>query len=212
MASCGTGINKTISCINEYISKTVQKTRDSISNAFVYITFTTFKQIYKVKQFFKKNLKDNVKLEHVLIYDHFNMYYYTITHDNKEHSFHYLIPKSLKEDAINKLTNNLIKNTKSNLQMKSDNKKKILHASFVTENDDMLCEITEDLQLFKYYFDTGTKKKDICFWKDVLHIIEKKYDKVIDKSNTYLYIILNDEELTEKTLLLSGILSDHVRF
>ena len=77
MASCGTGINKTISCINEYISKTVQKTRDSISNAFVYITFTTFKQVYKVKQFFKKNLKDNVKLEHVLIYDHFDIYYYT---------------------------------------------------------------------------------------------------------------------------------------
>ena len=106
----------------------------------------------------------------------------------------------------------MIKNTKSHIQEKDNNKRKVLHASFVTENDDMLCEITEDLQLFKYYFDMGTKKKDMLLWKDLLHIIEKKYNKTIDKCSTYLYIILNDEDLTEKTLLLSGLLLEHVRF
>jgi hypothetical protein len=212
MVGCTTGLNIAMGRLNEYISNVITNTTNKISNVFVYITFTTFKHAYKVRQFFKRKLKDDIKLEHVMNYDTFNVYHYSITRENQLYTFHYLIPNMLKQDAVNKLTNNLIKNTTANIQKKDENKRKILHASFVTENDDTLCEITEDLQLFKYYFDTGTKKKDLLLWKDLLHIIEKKYNKTIDKCSTYLYIILNDEDLTEKTLVLSGILTEHIRF
>jgi uncharacterized protein YpmB len=212
MLTCTTGLNTSMGHLNDYISRVITNTTNKISNVFVYLTYTTFKHAYKVRQFFKRDLKDDVKLEHVMNYDTFNIYYYTITHKNNQYTFHYLVPNVLKQDEVNKLTNGLIKNTKSHIQEKDNNKRKVLHASFVTENDDMLCEITEDLQLFKYYFDMGTKKKDMLLWKDLLHIIEKKYNKTIDKCSTYLYIILNDEDLTEKTLLLSGLLLEHVRF
>lgn len=201
-----------MSGITSSLSAFYKNTKSCICNIFLSMTFSSFKGIYKVKQYFHKTLKDNVSLNNITNYGSFSIYSYTITQHDKVYVFNYIIPNNLNEKEIEILKNNLLKDTLENIQTKEDYKKNILHASFVNQNEDVLCDITEELHYLKYYFNSTATKNDMLFWNDILQIIQQKYNRTIDKCNTYVYIILNDEELTEKTLLLSGILNEHVRF
>ena len=212
MAGCTDGLKSTLNNINNGIYGFYQTTKSCICNALLSMTFISFKGIYKVKQYFHKTLTDDVKLEYITEYESFNIHCYNIIQDNKIYVFNYLIPNYLHDKEKDILKNNVIKDTKDNIQTKEDNKKCILHASFVTETNDILCDITDELHSFKYYFNNDIKNDDMLYWDDLLHIIQIKYNRTIDKYNTYIYIILNDEELTEKTLLLSGIIHEHIRF
>ena len=117
-----------------------------------------------------------------------------------------------------------------NIEQKDKNKQRILHVSLQNDQGEFLCDITKDLQQFKYYFDTydssdscnssdneknvtnNEKNKNPLYWKHIIHIIEKKYNTELNANKLYLYLILNDSTLTEKTLLLSSIINDRVLF
>ena len=219
---------------NEYIEKyntsnitsTVSKNKlfvntntviNSCINLFIYIMlksiFTAFKWSFKIKKFFKKKLKNDIKIVEKKEYGTFEINNVVIVHNNTCSTLNYILPVQVKEKVKKTKLDYLINDTIKDIYNIEENKKKILHVSLVNDNNDILCEITSDLQEFKYYFDkTDQHNTCLLYWKDIVCIIENKYNRKLDIPNTYVYIILNDEHLSEKTILLGSILNDNVNF
>ena len=186
---------------------------DTITNFAISSIFSIYKVVFKVQNYFKRIMNDDIKFVDVKEYTHFKVYDYLFIHNNKTYQFHYIVDND--SDV-----NNLLIDTVNNIENKDKNKQRILHVSLQNDNEEFLCDITKDLQKFKYYFDllpdSSTKqactRQTLLYWKDIVHIVETKYNRILDVNCLYLYFILNDTILTEKTLLLSSILNDPVLF
>ena len=186
---------------------------DTITHFAISSVFSIYKVVFKVQNYFKRIMNDDIKFVDVKEYTHFKVYDYLFIHNNKTYQFHYIVDND--SDV-----NNLLIDTVNNIENKDKNKQRILHVSLQNDNEEFLCDITKDLQKFKYYFDllpdSSTKqactRQTLLYWKDIVHIVETKYNRILDVNCLYLYFILNDTILTEKTLLLSSILNDPVLF
>ena len=208
----------------------IKSVANVISTFIITNTITTvfflFKCGYKLTNTFKRILNDDIKFQNVVKYDHLQKFSYIIINNNKTYNFSYLVRddnyyKELtsSESKYNLIHNNegvlidkLLNDTVDNIKTKENNKNKILHVSLVTDNEETLCDLTELLQEFKYYFDLESTNPNIIYWKDIIHIVERKYDRKIDVNTTYVYFILNDSDLTEKTVLVSSIINDNITF
>lgn len=208
----------------------IKTVANAISTFIITNTITTvfflFKCGYSLSKTFKRILNDDIKFKSVVKYDHLQKFSYVIINNNKTYNFSYLVRddnyyKELtsSESKYNLIHNNegvlinkLLNDTVDNIKSKENNKNKILHASLVTDKDETLCDITELLQELKYYFDLESKNPNVIYWKDIIYIIEHKYNKKIEINSTYVYLILNDSDLTEKTVLVSSMLNDNVSF
>ena len=208
----------------------IKNVANAISTFIITNTITTvfflFKCGYKLTNTFKRILNDDIKFQNVVKYDHLQKFSYIIINNNKTYNFSYLVRddnyyKELtsSESKYNLIHNNegilidkLLNDTVDNIKSKENNKNKILHVSLVTDNDETLCDLTELLQELKYYFDLESKNPNVIYWKDIIYIIEHKYNKKIEINSTYVYLILNDSDLTEKTVLVSSMLNDNVSF
>jgi len=208
----------------------IKNVANAISTFIITNTITTvfflFKCGYSLSKTFKRILNDDVKFKSVVKYAHLQKFSYVIINNNKTYNFSYLVRddnyyKELtsSESKYNLIHNNegilidkLLNDTVDNIKSKENNKNKILHVSLVTDNDETLCDLTELLQELKYYFDLESTNPNVIYWKDIIHITEHKYNKKIDGNSTYVYFILNDSDLTEKTVLVSSILTDNISF
>ena len=115
------------------------------------------------------------------------------------------------------LLNKLISLTNQSLLHKENNKTKILYTGFINENDDLLCDITEELRLFKFYFDHISEHEPLLSphhftWNDLKLLIEHKYNRYINPLDVYVHTIKNDNDLTETQILLSSILQQTISF
>jgi len=200
---------------------------DTITHFALHSVFSIYKVVFKVQNYFKRIMNDDIKFVDVKEYTHFKIYEYIFIHNNKTYQFNYIIDNDNDSDI-----NTLLIDTLNNIENKDKNKQRILHVSLQNENTEFLCDITKELQKFKYYFDldpgistdevldNNSSAKQTCtkqiltllYWKDIVHIIENKYNRILDPHDIYLYFILNDTVLTEKTLVLSSILNDPVLF
>ena len=264
---------------------------DQLINISIDFVFTIFKYGFTTYEFIKKNIKrispDNITISEYIIYENFEIHTYKFIKNNDVYLFDFIFKK---EDMNNiQLLDELLNDTSDNLIEKHKNKKKILHASIMTDTETILCDITEVLKKLAYYFDCyneieeyneqyiepteseTTEQNDeseqneeseqsengyegddelrmACdrrhvvedeidivdldinvdvdvdidtdtdqsihklYWKDILEIVNMMYKKNIQSNSIYLYIILNDDQLTEKTILFSSILNKKVRF
>jgi len=199
-------------------------------NNFVYVSiqtvFTLFKYGFKaynyVSKKIKKRLINHIDFKSVKSYNSFEIQTYEFIKDEKTYLFNFLIKNSDKNNT--QLITTLIDDTYENIVEKDFNKNKILHASFMTDNENILCEISEELRRLRYYFDcykeyeyldgkiVKTDSVHQLYWKDIIEIISVKYNREINPNNVYLYTIINDDLLSEKTELLSSMLNKKVRF
>ena len=185
---------------------------NTITHFAISSVFSIYKVVFKVQNYFKRIMNDDIKFVDVKNYTHFKVYDYLFIHNNKTYQFHYIVNNDNDSDV-----NTLLIDTVNNIENKDKNKQRILHVSLQNDNEEFLCDITKELQKFKYYFDLDTDSSTTCttqilYWKDIVHIVENKYNRILDVNCLYLYFILNDTVLTEKTLLLSSILNDPVLF
>ena len=138
----------------------------------------------------------------------------TVTYETNVEMVTDLINMRLNENKTSRLMYK-IKNTMDNIIIKNQNKDKILHVSLILEDETSLCELTSELQKLRYYLDEGE-----MYWKDVIEIVKEKYknnehardifsDNFYSKK-IYVYMILNDSDLTTKTLLLSSVINEYV--
>lgn len=231
---------------------------NQIVNISLQVVFTIFKYGFSTYEYIKKNFKrilpDHITIVNYTVYNDFEIHTYKFIKDNIVYFFDYIIKNEDKNNI--QLLDEILNDTNNNLINKDDNKKKILHASIMTDTDTFLCDITDLLKRFRYYFDSYNEIdneidnvidneidltdnsndsdnndsddefeiEDNCeiidssysvhklYWKDILEIINSKYNKNLLPNNIYLYTILNDDELTEKTTLFSSILNKKVRF
>jgi hypothetical protein len=184
--------------------------------------FTLFKYSYNTysyfKKAFKKVLKNNIDIINIETYNTFQVMTYQFIKDDFVYVFDFIVKN--KEIDTNKLINLLLEDTNDNIKEKDKNKNLILHASIIESEEIVLCEITEELRKLRYYFNSHKeflinnelKSAHLLYWRDLLEIIEIKYKKKIDPTKVYLYIIYNNNALTEKTILLSSYLDTKIRF
>lgn len=217
-----------------YPRQIVNNFLDLVTNFTISSIFKLYKVVFKVRTYFKSILNNDIKFIDVKEYTTFKIYNYMFIYNNKTYGFNYIIHKDDCSDIID-ITDipdidALLQDTVNNIEQKDKNKQRILHVSLQNDQGEFLCDITKDLQQFKYYFDTydssdscnssdneknvtdNEKNKNPLYWKHIIHIIEKKYNTELNANKLYLYLILNDSTLTEKTLLLSSIINDRVLF
>lgn len=195
---------------------------ENLKNLSIQYIFTLFKYSYNTYSYFKKTfkkvLKNNINVIHIENYNTFQIMKYQFVKDDLVYVFDFIIKNN--EIDTNKLLNSLLEDTNDNIKEKDKNKNLILHASIIESEEIVLCEITEELRKLRYYFNSykeitinnELKSAHLLYWKDLLEIIEIKYKKKIDPIKVYLYIIYNNNALTEKTILLSSYLDTKIRF
>lgn len=150
------------------------------------------------------------------VYDLFKVYSYRFVKDDCEYFFDYII-RNVCEDK-DKLLEKMLKDTYSNILEKDNNKELFLYMSIVLSDETILCCILNEINKLRYHFDS-VDKDTLLYWSDIYEIIKEKYTNNIDEdiklnrlgylndiNNLYIYMILNDAELSEKTVLLSSVM------
>jgi hypothetical protein len=198
---------------------------DYFMSASIQMVFTVFRYGFNTYNFVSKKLKkklvNHTSLKNVKSYPSFEVHTYEIVKDEHSYLFDFIVKNNHKNNT--KLINTLVDDAYNNAIDKEDNKNKILHVSLMNSNEDILCEICEELRKFKYYFDCykeyncENNKEEYesvhhLYWKDILEIISTKYKKHIDPNTVFIYTILNDDTLSESTVLLSSILDRKIHF
>lgn len=196
---------------------------DNIYFVFGYIYYSYTKFVY-IKKSIKNYIGNNVNVKYECVgkneYDNFVLYEYRFFKNDSEYKYNYLIRNDQNESGV---FDDTLDDTYDNLEEKEKNNV-LLHASFMLNSDTIICDITNCVINLRYYFDCSEKKK-LIYWRDIYEIIKTDYTKGVSESvknerlnilnNTndiYLYLILNDESLTEKTLILSSVIDKIIYF
>ena len=203
---------------------------DNIYFIFGYIYYSYTKYVY-VRNYVKGYVKNsvgwgegdiNVKYECIdkKVYGNFILYEYRFFKNDLVYRYNYLIRDGQDTNDLSFM----LDDTYDNLEEKEKNKNVLLHASFMINTDTIICDITNCIINLRYYFDCSDKKK-LIYWRDIYDMIKINYTEGLNESvknerlnilnNTneiYLYLILNDETLTEKTLILSSVFDKIIYF
>lgn len=158
-------------------------------------------------------------------YDTFKIYSYKIRKDDNDYYFDYLVRNSSIKNEFETL-DKMLNDTYDNIMNKDNNKHMILYLNFMLEDETILCDISDDVNKLRYHFDCEDKNI-VLYWKDIYEIIKDKYtNNEIDSSininerlrylndinNIYLYMILNDNSLSENVVLLSSMMDKIIYF
>ena len=204
--------------------------------------FVTFHYSYIFYRHMKKNIKyvkksmktilgdliteEKFKCCKETIFDTFKIYTYKITKGDDSYFFDYLIRDSTKRIEFEML-DKMLNDTYDNLLEKDSNRHMVLYLNFMLEDETILCDITEDINKLRYHFDCEDKEM-VLYWKDIYEIIRNKYTNdcinssidtinerlryLNDINNIYIYMILNDNSLSENVVLLSSMMDKMIYF
>jgi hypothetical protein len=159
------------------------------------------------------------------IYDSFKIYSYKIRKGDDEYFFDYLIRDSSQRTEF-EILDKMLNDTYENITEKENNKHMILYLNFMLEDETILCDISDDINKLRYHFDCEDKNM-VLYWKDIYEIVKDKYTNIEndgsiniherlsylnDINNIYIYMILNDNSLSEKVVLLSSMMDKIIYF
>lgn len=192
------------------VKRGVRYVKNSINYGMEYILGETFKEeifkCYEIKQ-----------------YDTFKVYSYKIIKDENIYFFDYLLKNECKNNE--EMLNKMLKDTYENIIEKDNNKQMILYINLMLSDETILCDILDDINKLRYHFDCVNEEITLR-WRHIYDIIKHKYTNddidinlknerlnyLNDINNVYIFMILNDESLSEKVIMLSSILDKYILF
>ena len=193
------------------IKSTTGYVRKSINYSIGYVLGDMYKQ-FVFQCYDKKN------------YETFDVYRYKIIKDDKHYLFDYLVENS----CVNKeaLLKEMLNDTYENIVEKDKNKNMILCINLMLNDETILCDLLREISKLRYHFDCE-KSDTILKWKHIYEIIKYKYTNddnidinlknerlnyLNDINNLYIFMILNDDSLSEKVVMLSSVLDKYILF
>lgn len=164
----------------------------------------------------KYSIEEKFKCCYVNEYDMFKVYSFKILKDDHVYFFDYIVRQT---DVLQDMLND----TYENIKEKDNNRQMFLSVNLMIDDETILCDITSELNKLRYHFDCEDKDR-LVYWRDIYEIVKNKYVNdyinndikserlkyLNDINNLYVYMIFNDEFLTEKIILLSSLMDKYI--